>query len=328
MVFSSYSESKIEPVSPLYEGYSTKSAVFNYDDGVWQEYILLDLLDEYGIKCTFNFISGKEGSEQPPLQSRKEGQLRRAKEAGDADALAASDWIDYVERAYIDKGHEIASHTKEHLPSHLNEGEIAYSSTGAQMVGASTEAEVADIQDGVTDLESWFAGADVIGLAWPNGFGTERDDYESDLLPAMKAIGLRYARADESYNYDLPADWYRWAATCHHNDAPTYASEFVLLDNIGDMKCFFTWGHAYELSDAGSDASRNWDMIESVMKTLSSDETIWFATNADIYRYVEATRLLEQTDTAVKNNSDMTVYCNINGRNVKLGPSETYKIGN
>lgn len=324
--FASYSESTIENVAPLYEGYSTKSVVFNYDDGVWQEYMLLDLLDQYGIKCTFNFISGMGEGTQPTLQSRKESQVTKAKAAGDADALAATDWIDYVKRAYIDKGHEISSHTRDHWPSHLDEGEISYSSTGVELVGVSTEDEIIDIQGGVTDIEGWF-GTDVIGLAWPNGFGWQRNDYETDLKPAMEEIGLKYARGDESYGFDLPTDWYVWEPTCHHNDAPGYANKFVSLDNSGDMKCFFNWGHAYEFDTNKDDPTRNWAMLEGVMQTLATDDTIWYATNGDIYRYVEATKLLETTATTVKNNSTMTVYCNINGKNVELSAGETYTIG-
>lgn len=324
--FTAYSETKIENITPLYEGYTTKSAAFNYDDGVWEEYILLDLFDKYGAKGTFNFISGIGEGTQPTLQSRKEQQITKAKAAGDADALAATDWIDYVKRAYIDKGHEVSSHTRDHWPSHLDEGEISYSSTGVELVGMSTEDEVADIQDGVTDLEGWF-GTDVIGLAWPNGFGWQRNDYESDLLPAMEEVGLKYARARENGTFNLPTNWYEWIPTCHHNYAPGYATQFVSLDNSGDMKCLFIWGHAYEFGNAGNDATKNWSMIEGVLDTLATDDTIWYATNGDIYRYVEATKLLETTDTTVKNNSDMTVYLNVNGKNIALEPDETYTIG-
>ncbi len=324
--YEAYSETEIENIVPLYEGYTTKSAAFNYDDGVWQEYILLDLFDTYGIKGTFNFISGMGEGTQPRLESRKQTQITKAKAAGDEDATNATDWIDYVKRAYIDKGHEISSHTRDHWPSHLDEGEISYASNGDELVGVSTAAEVADIKDGVTDLEGWF-GTDVIGLAWPNGFGWQRDDYETALKPAMEEVGLKYARARANGTFDLPSDWYMWVPTCHHNDAPGYTNRFASLDNTGDMKCLFIWGHAYEFDTNKDDPTRNWAMIEGVMQTLAAEGDIWFATNGDIYKYVEATKLLETTTSTVKNNSAMTVYVNINGRNVALPAGETYTIG-
>ena len=46
-----------------------------------------------------------------------------------------------------------------------------------------------------------------------------------------------------------------------------------------------------------------------------------------VYRYVEATKLVEVTDTTVTNNSGMTVYYNINGKNVELAAGDVYTIG-
>ena len=62
------------------------------------------------------------------------------------------------------------------------------------------------------------------------------------------------------------------------------------------------------------------------MKKLTAEDDIWFATNGDIYRYVEATKLVEVTENSVKNNSNMTVYYNINGQNVEIKPGKTYTI--
>ncbi len=61
------------------------------------------------------------------------------------------------------------------------------------------------------------------------------------------------------------------------------------------------------------------------MQSLSGDN-IWFATNGDIYRYAEAVKKAEVTDTEVKNKSDMTLYFNINGKNVEIAPGNSYKI--
>ena len=41
----------------------------------------------------------------------------------------------------------------------------------------------------------------------------------------------------------------------------------------------------------------------------------------------EATKLVEVTDTTVTNNSGMTVYYNINGKNVELAAGDVYTIG-
>ena len=67
-------------------------------------------------------------------------------------------------------------------------------------------------------------------------------------------------------------------------------------------------------------------MIEEVMQKLSAEEDIWKATNGDVYRYVEATKLVEVTETTVTNNSDITVYYNVNGKNVEIKSGKTYTI--
>ena len=308
--FEAYASDKIESAARLYEGYTTKSMAFNYDDCRWEDQHLIELLDQYGMKGTFNLVSGNIIKNLKSLCSSQTGA------SDDASVLA------FAKELY--KNHEVSNHTVTHRPSHLNPGEIGYDSKGNQLVGVSTEEEVADIV-GCPAYIKEYLGVDAIGMAWPNGYGTSRSDYESDLLPAMKEAGIKYARAAESGNFNLPEDWYRWNATCHHNNALAFTDQFIALKNEGDLKCFFNWCHTYEFEQNEGDDSKDWTMIETVMQKLQP-ENIWFATNGDIYRYVEATKLVEITDTTVTNNSDMTVYYNINGTNVELAPGAVYSV--
>lgn len=66
-------------------------------------------------------------------------------------------------------------------------------------------------------------------------------------------------------------------------------------------------------------------MIENVMKKLQNED-IWFATNGDVYNYVEASKLVEKTDTTIKNNSTVPLYFSINGENVTIAAGATYDI--
>lgn len=309
--FSPYSADKIEVAAPLYEGYTTKAAVFNYDDCVPSDIRMVKLLNKYNMKGTFNLV-GKN-----VLGRLRSECLAQTGKSDDASVF------EFAKSVY--DGQEISSHTFNHYPAHLNPGEESQDSKGNKLVGASTEAEVSDITSCVTYLEENLGADDVIGLAWPNGYGTQRDDYESDLLPAMKEIGIKYARGAENGSFSLPEDWYVWNATCHHRNAPTSAKAFVAMANEGELKCFFNWGHTYEFDEHADDDSLNWNMIEGVMQTLSEDN-IWFATNGDIYRYAEAAKKAVVTDTAVENKSDIRLYFNINGKNVEIAPGETYKI--
>lgn len=314
-VYTPYSKDTVESAMPLYKGFTTKAATFGYDDGIVSDAKLIEILNRYGAKATFNINSGY-------LYSR----WKNTAVAAGYDSDEASVYS-YVKSVYGD--HEISTHGKYHYPASLDDGEIGYTSTGTKLVGKSTEEQVADLVDCASDLRSWFNLADdeVIGLSWPQGNGALRSDYESDLLPAIINAGIKYARHNPNGTFLLPDNWYEWHSTCRHPDAPAYINNFVDMKNEGELKCFFVNGHTYEFDDAGDDESLNWTMIENIIKTLSEQENIHFATMGDIYRYVEATKLVEINDTSVINNSDMTVYYNINGLNISIAPGDVYNIG-
>jgi len=307
--FYAYSSEVIEDASPLYEGFTTKSAVFNYDDCRAEDIRLIELLEKYGAKGTFNLTSSY---------------IYRNLRSACAEATGKTDEASVYEFAKeVYAGHELSTHTVNHYPAGLNEGEESADSNGIKLVGRSTEEEIEDIQGCPVFLRENLDAQNVIGLAWPNGYGTARNDYESHLLPAMKEIGLRYARGAANGSFDLPNDWYVWNATCHHNNAPYYADKYISLRNEGSLKCFFNWGHSYELDV--EDESKNWTMLENVISKLAN-ENIWFATNGDVYRYCEAVSKAVVSDAQIINNSDMTLYYQVNGENIKIASGETYSL--
>jgi len=309
--FAPYSDDKIESAAPLYKGFTVKSAVFNYDDCAASDIRMVELLDKYNAKGTFNLV-GKY------VLDVMRGRCRDKTGRDDDESV-----FEFVKNVY--SGHEISSHTFSHRPAYLNPGEIGYDSKGNTLVGVSTEEEVADIKKGVSYLKQNLGIDGVIGLAWPNGYGTVRTDYQSDLLPAMKESGIKYARGIENGKFDLPNDWYVWNATCHHKNAPSYAEKFISLQNEGNLKCFFVWGHTYEFDENADNDNLNWNMIESVIKSLSGDN-IWLASNGEIYNYVEAVKKADITDTEIRNNSDLTLYFNVNGKNTEIPAGEIYNL--
>ena len=308
MRINAYSGEKIELSAPLYKGYTTKAVCFNYDDAVRYDVELVELLNKYGIKCTFNLVG----------QNIKSNIGSRAPDKSSEDKI-----FEFVKGVY--EGHEISNHSMTHIPACFNEGQIGHNSAGVELVGKSFEELIKDTLDCPKYIKEKL-GADAIGIAWPQGNATSRNDYNEKILPAITEAGLKYARAAENGSFFLPKDWFRWNATCHHRDAVKYTDAFIALSNSGELKCFFNWGHSYEFENNKNNPDLGWTMIEGVMKKLAAEKDIWKATNGDIYRYVEATKLVEITETTVKNNSDMTVYYNINGQNVEIAPGETFSI--
>jgi hypothetical protein len=52
-------------------------------------------------------------------------------------------------------------------------------------------------------------------------------------------------------------------------------------------KLFYVWGHSYEF-----DNDDNWDRIEELFRKVGGKEDVWYATNVEIYDYVQAYRKL------------------------------------
>lgn len=134
-------------------------------------------------------------------------------------------------------------------------------------------------------LEHLF-GRIVRGMAYP--YGT----YNEALVDGLGNLGIAYARTVIStQDFRLPTDWLRLTATCHHND-PALSSivdKFLQETPERDPWLFYLWGHTYEF-----DNDNNWNVIEEFAEKLgkNSSSEIWYATNIEIYEYIEAYRRL------------------------------------
>ena len=78
---------------------------------------------------------------------------------------------------------------------------------------------------------------------------------------------------------------------------------------------FYLWGHSYEFDD-----NDNWDIIETFCKKIGGREDIWYATNIEIYDYVQAYESLVYSASAdlVYNPSAVPVWINYNESVVKI----------
>jgi hypothetical protein len=79
-------------------------------------------------------------------------------------------------------------------------------------------------------------------------------------------------------------------ATCHHNDPRLMdlARAFVETTQFNDPPLFYVWGHSYEF-----DAWNNWNVIEEFAEYIGNRSDIWYATNIEIYDYIEAFNSLQ-----------------------------------
>ncbi len=205
------------------------------------------------------------------------------------------------ERVELYKNHEVAVHglTHPHLDT-LSTPAITY--------------EIFKDREG---LEKIF-GRIVNGMAYPYyRAGGEKTDH------AMRACGINYGRVTPaSYNFKLPSDWYNWNPTCHHKDPRLMelAEKFLEAEVQQYSLLFYVWGHSFEF-----DAQNNWEIMERFAPYISGKEDVWYATNGEIYNYLEAfSRLTWSIDGSVVHNpTAYTLWFTVNGKDYEIQPNET-----
>ena len=187
--------------------------------------------------------------------------------------------------------------------------------------------EAAALDDVVTDRKNLerISGRIVKGMAYANG------SYSDEVVEMLKKCGINYARTVESTeHFEMPTDWLRLPATCHHANPRLMelAKQFVEAEEgwyVWGRTCkmFYLWGHAYEFDDAD-----NWNLIEEFAAYIGGRKEIWYATNGEIYDYVQAFNRLEfSVDfTRVHNPTATTLYMNFFGKEYVVKAGETVEL--
>ncbi|MBQ9115764.1 MAG: polysaccharide deacetylase family protein [Clostridia bacterium] len=181
-------------------------------------------------------------------------------------------------------GHEVACHTVRHgWPSRMP-----------------MQSVVSETFEDRKILEDIF-GYPIIGMSYPSG------SYDKDAIAAMRACGIVYSRTTiPNKNFAIPEDFMEWHATCHHRDALPLCEKFMAdIDSQWTRPMFYIWGHAHELV-----TEENWEYMEKIVSSLAGSEKIWYATNIEIYNYMEAqSRLrISADETIFYNPTDITVW--------------------
>ena len=223
-----------------------KAITFSYDDGVTQDIRLIELLNKYGLKCTFNLNS--------ELLSNK-GMLIREGQRISHYKVHPQDVKDIYD------GHEVAVHTLTH--PNLTQRD---------------DAEV--IRQVETDRLnlSRLVGYEVVGMAYPCG-GVNNDDRVAELI--KKNTGVKYSRTiTTTGSFDLQDNLYRFNPTAFHLDFDELmrlGTSFIEL-KPETPKIFYIWGHSYEM-DYGADY---WVKLEEFFQLISNKDDIFYGTNKEV----------------------------------------------
>ena len=185
-----------------------KAFVLSYDDGVYQDIRLVEMLNQYGLKCTFNLNSGLM---DPPFVWESEGVRIERMPPETLHGL-------YRE-------HAIASHTLPHCDlTQLSDGELFE--------------EVIEDKHALANM----FGHDVKGFAYPYGHTDKRVKF------LLRQCGIHYARGVKStHSFALPDDLLDISPTCRHKEEEIFdlARDFIELQP-DTPKVFLLWGHSYE----------------------------------------------------------------------------------
>lgn len=230
----------------FYDQGKKKAITFSYDDGVTQDIRLIELLNKYGLKCTFNLNSA--------LLSRK-GMLIR-------DGLRISHYKVHTEDVKtIYAGHEVAVHTLTHPNlTQYDDAEV-----------------IRQVETDRLNL-SELVGYEVVGMAYPCG-GVNNDARVADII--RKNTGVKYSRTiTTTGSFDLQENLYRFNPTAYHLDFEQMmqlGEQFVTLQPK-TPKLFYIWGHSYEMDYSGD----YWVKLEDFFKLISNKDDIFYGTNKEV----------------------------------------------
>jgi len=275
-----------------FPGGKAKALTFSYDDGCRADARTAKTFTKYGLKGTFNL-------------NNRETETRLTREE--------------VKDLIISKGHEVAIHGAYHR---------------AEGILRPIEG-IKEVLDCRRCLEERY---DMIirGMAYPNSGircfanGATYENIKNYLID----LDVAYARTlgGDNDSFRLPSDWHAWMPTAHHNNPNLMEYIDKFLSNNPDEKrrpqerfpmLFYIWGHSYEFDD-----KNNWERLEEICEKLANRDDIWYATNIEIYEYVEAYNSLRYSahGDMIYNPTLFEIWIDISGKTYSVKPGETLKI--
>ncbi len=207
---------------------------------------------------------------------------------------------------YQPLGHEVASHTVCHIrPDVTEDSKLMY-----------------EMHYDRVALEREF-DTFVRGFAHPNSVCNET------IKECLKYCGFSYARGGRSsYSFNLPLDRFDIMPTCRHVDERffEFTDRFVAdSPGWGSVYLFYVMGHAYEF-----DRDDNWEVIEKFCEKVGGKDDVWYATNIEIFDYIDAYNSLKTTtdQKIVYNPSVIDVWVeNHDNVNYKIPAGESVVLG-
>lgn len=223
-----------------------KAVSFSFDDGVTQDIRMIELLNKYGLKCTFNLNSELLGRPRVMMQN---GQRISHYKVAPQDVR------------HIFEGHEVAVHTLTHPNlTNLDEAEI-----------------IRQVEEDRKRLEE-LVGYEVAGMAYPCG-GINNNDYVAQII--RENTRVKYCRTiAQTDSFEPQENLYRYNPNVRHREwerAMLLGKKFVEM-TPDTSQIFYIWGHSYEMDFD----SENWSRLEEFFRFISNRKDIFYGTNAEV----------------------------------------------
>lgn len=279
-----------------FPGGKTKAVTFSYDDACRDDLRTAKTLDEYGMKGTFNVPSGWI-----------------ATEAG-GFALTEQEIREHI----LDRGHEVATHGEWHKAMGL-----------VRPIDG-----IKDVLNCRLELEKRFGGI-IRGMAYSDSgiLDWVNEASYDNVRRFLKDLDIVYSRTlgGDNNRFQLPSDWYNWVPTAHHDNPNVldWAKAFAEMD-VNNLYCsgrhaklFYVWGHSFEFA-----RNDNWSRLTEICEALAHHEDIWYATNIEIYEYVEAYHSLVYSadGSRVYNPTLKEIWFDNDGVLCSVKPGETIEV--
>ena len=231
-----------------------KILTFSFDDGVTQDERFIEILNRYGLKCTFNLNSellGKDGCLIINGKKTAHNKVAPGK----------------VKNLY--KGHEVAAHTLTH----------------PNLTTLQPEEIIRQVEGDRVNLSN-IVEYDVNGFAYPCG-GINSNNVVANIIKNNTAAD--YARTIvHSYSFAPQNNLFLFnptlSLTKNKHRLLQMADDFLNSDSE-DVKLFYIWGHSYEL-----DIDNSWDYFEEICKKLSDKKDVLYLTNKQAFEYLSENR--------------------------------------
>jgi len=276
-----------------FPGGKPKAFTMSYDDGCPEDIRFSETITKYGLKCTFN------------LNNDNFRKFNYSKEQ--------------IEDLFLSKGHEVALHGANHKAN----GNM------------STVVGIRDVLENRLELEKK-TGRIIRGMAFPDTGITRfaNNTTYQEVKAYLTALGVVYARtlSGDNDRFLLPDDWHAWMPTAAHRNPKVmeYLDSFINLDlstkvyhSTRGPRLFYLWGHSYEF-----ERNNNWHLLTDICEKISGKDDIWYATNMEIYEYVNAynSLVLSADETIIYNPTLLDVWFDIDGKLYRILSGETINI--